>query len=377
MRVTVVRALPGIGDWLCAVPALAHIKHLDPEARVTLIGLESTAPLVERYGELVDEFVPFPGFPGIPEAPQSPDVLVRFLQDRCGRDDVCLQLHGSGVVTNEFCLMLGCRQTVLTSVAVDAPADFPGLSLVPYIGLHETDRLMSVVCRAFDGALVRAELPWFPTTQADREHARELLSRVASAGPYAVLHPGASREESRWPAEKFSAIASEFVDRGLWVVLTGSRGEQGLAEEICREAGPGVCSVAGKLDLGETAAVIENARFVVSNDTGVAHLAAALGVPLAVVYLATDPVRWAPRGPAAVEQVVRTSRPIAEAEAAEAPAAALLAEPSVEDVLGAVDRLGVIPAVPPDAYALALELPFERVLQAATAAPIAIAGSGA
>lgn len=375
MRVTVVRALPGIGDWLCAVPALAHLKHLDPSARVNLIGLKSTAALVERYPELVDEFVAFPGFPGVPEASVAPARLQQLLTERYGLDDVCLQMHGSGVVTNEFCLMLGARQTVLTSTAVSETLICPGMSLVPYAELHETDRLMAVVCEAMSARPTRAELPWFPTTLADRDRARQVLARVAAPRRYAVLHPGASRDDSRWPAEKFAEVASELVDRGLWVVLTGSQAEQDLAEQVCRAAGPGVCSVAGRLDLGGTAAVIENADLVVSNDTGIAHLSAAVGTPLVVVYVATDPKRWAPRGPAAIEQVVRTSLL---SDADDAFPAAPLVEPSVADVLGAVDRLGTQPVVPRDASALAvrLELPLERVASAAASAALAV-GSGA
>ena len=71
-RVAVLRALPGLGDLLCVVPALRALRTARPDVEVTYIGLPETAPLVRRFAHYLDRFLPFPGFPGLPD--RRPDV---------------------------------------------------------------------------------------------------------------------------------------------------------------------------------------------------------------------------------------------------------------------------------------------------------------
>jgi ADP-heptose:LPS heptosyltransferase len=327
---------------MCALPALAQIKSVDPYATVTLIGLEPAMPLVNRYSDLVDEFITFPGFPGIPEMPRDAQVFTEFLKENRGKHDVCLQMHGSGAFINEFCLLLGAKKTALTSKAASAVTDFPDLALTPFSRVHETERLMAVVAAGFGTKPAEPRLPWFATRLGDHKQASGTLGDANLRRPYVVLHPGAMRPERRWPAEKYVAIGAECLERGYEVVLTGSENEAELCGSIANAIGPQARSAAGLLDIGGTAAVLERSSFVIANDTGIAHLTAALGVPLVVIYMSSDARRWAPRGAAPVIQLAIENPQIEMRE--DRFGLGNLIEPDPADVLRAIAQLGPLAA---------------------------------
>jgi heptosyltransferase-2 len=130
--------------------------------------------------------------------------------------------------------------------------------------------------------------------------------RVRS-GPRLVLAPGARYGPSkRWPAERFAATAEAWVQASgapgaAHVLLVGGAEDAAEVAAVRAASSPGparVVALAGHTDLPALAGLLASADAVLANDSGVAHLAAALGRPTAVVFGSTDP-RWtAPRGPA-------------------------------------------------------------------------------
>jgi ADP-heptose:LPS heptosyltransferase len=62
-QIAIVRALPGLGDFLCAIPALRAFRKAYPQTKITLIALANSRSLVDRFHTYIDEFVEFPGYP--------------------------------------------------------------------------------------------------------------------------------------------------------------------------------------------------------------------------------------------------------------------------------------------------------------------------
>ena len=121
------------------------------------------------------------------------------------------------------------------------------------------------------------------------------------AGAYWVFAPGAEYGPAKcWPAERYAELAhSLFVAHGQPVLLLGSGKEAALCETIATAA-PGACRVlAGKTSLLDAMALIAAARGVVSNDSGLMHVAAAFGVPQAAVFGSTSPEHTPPLNPRA------------------------------------------------------------------------------
>jgi ADP-heptose:LPS heptosyltransferase len=289
-RVVVVRALRGLGDMLCVIPALRAIRAALPRATVTLIGLPAVRSLQQRFDHYLDDFLEFPGFPGIPEIDADPVRLREFIAVTHGRFDLALQMHGSGTNSNSFTALLGAHATAgcyLPALWCPDPARY-----LPYPShLHEIHRWLALT--EFLGMPSQGDALEFPVSSDDR---RRLGSAWPGheARPYVCLHPGAFEPERRWPVSRFAKLGDAMADRGLVVVLTGTADERELTSEVRRSMKHDAVDLAGATDLGALAALLTGARLLVCNDTGVSHLAAALGTPSVVVFAASDPGRWAP-----------------------------------------------------------------------------------
>ncbi|HUQ27500.1 MAG TPA: lipopolysaccharide heptosyltransferase I [Usitatibacter sp.] len=110
----------------------------------------------------------------------------------------------------------------------------------------------------------------------------------APPAPYTVLLHAASRAQKRWPEEHWVALGREACEAGLEVVLPGGTvDERTAAERIAKQLPRAMAAPAMNLD--EAAALLAHARCVAGVDTGLTHLAAALGVPTVGIYGATRP----------------------------------------------------------------------------------------
>jgi ADP-heptose:LPS heptosyltransferase len=292
-RVAIVRALPGLGDLLCAVPALRALRRALPEARLTLIGLPQARALVARFGRYLDDFLEFPGFPGIVE--REPDIrgFPDFLSAaHARRFDLAIQMHGSGIVTNLFTALLGAR--------LMAGCYLPGMycpdpdRFLPYPS-HEPEIRRNLRLMEFLGAPCQGEDLEFPLAPDDEAAAQFVVEAHGLVpGRYACVHPGAATPDRCWPAERFAAVADALAARGLRVVLTGTAAEAALTRRVAGLMTAPSIDLTGRTTIGALAVVLRDARLLVANDTGVAHLAAALRVPSVVIFSASDPARWAP-----------------------------------------------------------------------------------
>jgi ADP-heptose:LPS heptosyltransferase len=288
--VAVLRALPGLGDMLCVVPALRALRRALPHAHVAVIGLPAAALLLERFPAYVDELIPFPGYPGIPEQRCDLPRLSSFFEEmRARRFDLAVQLHGSGEITNEFVSLLGARATAGFQRAGVTPLD---RARVLRFSDHEAEPLRNLGLVHHLGAEGAPELE-FTIREADRARL-DLATSPLLDGPFAVIHPGASRADRRWPAGRFAEVGDVLASRGLHVVLTGSEDERGLVREVSSRMHAPSIDLAGNTDVGMLAALLDEARVLVCNDTGVSHLAAALCVPSVVVFATPQTARWAP-----------------------------------------------------------------------------------
>ncbi len=129
--------------------------------------------------------------------------------------------------------------------------------------------------------------------------ARLLAENHLTDRPYAVFFPGcqAAGFLKRWGAERYAALAGELVQQGLdKVLLVGGPDEADELDKIAELAGPAVINLCGQTRLLDIVPLVQSARFVVSNDTGPGHIAAAADRPITVICGPTDPARVKPVG---------------------------------------------------------------------------------
>jgi ADP-heptose:LPS heptosyltransferase len=290
-EIAVFRALK-LGDLLCTIPALRALRRAFPSSRITLISLPWAQQLVRRFRAYLDAFIPFPGFPGFPEQPFDVAALPCFLHEaQSRRFDLALQLHGSGTLSNPVVALLGARHMAgyfrSGEFCPDPERFFPWRSRE-----HEVHRYLALLRElgivADDAALE------FPVTDEDRDDLRRAAGSSLDQGDYVCMHPGSQLPSRRWHAERFAAVADALAEDGLNVVLTGVAGEAALNRQVARSMRARAIDLAGKTSLGAAAALIDGAKLLVSNDTGVAHIAAARRTPSVRISCGGDERRWAP-----------------------------------------------------------------------------------
>jgi len=264
--VVVLRAL-GLGDLLTAVPALRALADAFPRHPRLLAVPTALAPLARCTGA-VDEVVPAEGL----DQPLS-----RLLHGA----GLAVNLHGRGPESHNLLLAAEPRRLLaFAHPAVPASSQGPRWRADE----HEVTRwcrLLEESGIAADPRRLDIDLPPGPLPHGAREAT--------------LVHPGAASPARRWPAERFAAVARAEARAGRPVVVTGGPDEVALAHEVAARAGLPLGAVHagqnGVLALGRLVAAADR---VVCGDTGVAHLATALGTPSVVLFGPTSPALWGP-----------------------------------------------------------------------------------
>lgn len=263
--VLVLRAL-GLGDVLTGLPALRALADSFPDHRKIVAAPRRFAHLIVDDGgadEVVDHYGLQPLHPSLCEP------------------DVAVDLHGRGPGSQPLLLALSPRRLVAFAHR-DIPATAGGPRWRP--DEHEVNRW----CRL----LTESGIPADPGRLAISPPAG--LPPAGTLGA-TVIHPGAASASRRWPHERFAAIARSEAAKGNPVVITGGAEERRLAEMVAETAGlEPDCVLAGETDLVALARIVAAAGRIVCGDTGVAHLATALGTPSVVLFGPVPPSEWGP-----------------------------------------------------------------------------------
>ncbi|MET0335809.1 MAG: glycosyltransferase family 9 protein [Rhizobacter sp.] len=287
--------LDNLGDVLMSTPAIQAIRQTSPEARITLLGSRSGAALA-RHVPAIDEVIAYdaPWIKGSAHGDLSDRRLVASL--RRGNFDAVV-------------IFTACAQSALPAALMCRLAGIP-LRLAhsrenPFDLLsdwvpdpdeceegmrHEVTRQLDLVRSVgFHAASERLVFRYAATDVLSMR--RKFLAAGGDLNrPYIVVHPGASTASSRYPAEHFGTAADGIArDSGCQVIYTGGYDEQVLATRAQGQMQQASLSLAGQLTLGELAALIAGAQVAVCNNSGPAHMAAALETPVVVLDAAEQP----------------------------------------------------------------------------------------
>jgi ADP-heptose:LPS heptosyltransferase len=291
-NIVLLRALQ-LGDLLNAVPAFRALRAAFPSASITLVGLEWSQEFVRRFHSCVDHFVSFPGFPGLPEKTPDLATLPAFLEQMQTRNfDLAIQMHGSGEIVNPLIGLFGAKQSAGFYVEgqycpdKDYFLEYPQAE--PEIWKHL--RLME-----FLGIPLQGDELEFPLFDEDWKAFNQIKQDFNLQSEYVCIHPGARKSERRWPVQKFAAVADVLAGLGFQIVLTGTTDEAHLTLEVMQEMKTQAINLAGKTSLGTLAALLSEARLVISNDTGISHMASAVKAPSVILFSVPDMDRWAPK----------------------------------------------------------------------------------
>lgn len=297
MRVEKLAVFRGLylGDLVAATPALRALRGGYPRAEITLVSLPWTTTLAPHL-PYVDRLLPYPGAPGLDGAGNEEELEEFVERMSAERFDLAVNMHGRGPTSTQLVARFRARRTA--SFVGEKGSDLPALDVeVPWDAeAHESRKLLLLAKKVGGVSTVACDNaePELHIREEDRRRARALLPADPRKGPLALVHPGASVPEKRWPGEAFGRVAKDLAQLGYTVAVTGSAGEKELTRHVS-EASPGSLDLGGKTDLSTLIALVAWANLVVSNDTGPAHLAYALRTPSVTLFgPSTDADRWGP-----------------------------------------------------------------------------------
>jgi len=294
IRRVVVRIPNWVGDAVMAVPALRELRRVLPQAHITVVSRPGT----------VDVFV---------DADFIDEVLV---YDRVGLTNIWRQARAWRQGHFDLALLF---QNAFAAAAIAFLARVPmrvgydterrGLLLTHPLSSppwkndkHESFYYLKIIEeleRFLDGQTRETTEPRFDlSVSADRKQKALRLLREQGANmsaPLTILCPGSINSRAkRWPAERYAELGDRLADSGSNVALIGSRAELDVANEVGKHARTQPIVLTGKTSVAEAMAIISIADVLITNDTGPAHLGAALDTPTLVIFGPTNPLTTYP-----------------------------------------------------------------------------------
>jgi lipopolysaccharide heptosyltransferase II len=276
--------LDGLGDVLMTTPAIRALRET-LGCRITLLTSRSGAALAGMVPE-IDDVIVFSAPWMKPEASRTDRALITQIARRRFDAAAIFTVYSQNPLPAAyFCYLAGvprrlahCRENPYHLLTDWVPEPEPGVSR------HEVRRQLDLV--AAIGCRTSNEHLSFRVP----EPARRVVEAMKLRRPLVVVHPGASAASRRYPPESFAAaIELLCAELGCETVFTGEGGERSLIEGIRARMRAPSQSLAGRLGLGELGALIAEADVLVCNNTGPAHIAAAVGTPVVDLYALTNP----------------------------------------------------------------------------------------
>jgi lipopolysaccharide heptosyltransferase II len=303
-RVLVVR-LRSIGDTVLATPSLYALRRFLPTARIDILLEDWVAPLLEGSRD-VDRIIKV--------ARGSAASRFRVARDlRSEAYDVAFNLHG-GSTAALLMRASGARHRVgyrdYAYASLHNHAAPPSSELWRREKTHSAEQQLALP--GWTGVPVTdrpaTRLP--SNVEASEHVARRLEAEGLGEGQaFALVHPAAAFESKTWAASSFARVAEHLQARGLRVVAVAGPGEEGVLEAL-RQQTTAPLKTFADLSLPEVTALAARSALFVGNDSGIAHIAAAVRTPQVVIFGSSNVAHWRPWTKSAAE-VVREEMPCA------------------------------------------------------------------
>lgn len=291
----VVPVVAGIGNALMAVPLVRQLKRALPKSHITIVArIRPMGEVFERLPEVDEVRLMRKGSVG----------MARGMLD-VARPDVCLIPFPSNRWQYVMlALASGAKRRVMHSYpvgAISALGFVPADRLVAVRGLHDVLQNLYLL-RLMGIEPDVSERPEFIVEDGDRDAADRMLANAGidrEARPVAV-HVGSAQtilaQAKRWPAQNYADLIRHLRDRyGDRVVLLEGPDEAGVANEVAAHHPEGPLKIVRLTGpLAHAAALLERSEFYAGTDSGLAHLAAAVGTPPVTLFAPADPERVCP-----------------------------------------------------------------------------------
>lgn len=260
-----------IGDLILTLPVLQALRAQWPDAHIEVVGYPRTNRLILAAG-LADEV----------HSLDAARIAMLYVEDVDLPLDMARWLRAFTSIIHFLADEDGRITSNLKTRAKHVVAQSP----MPPSGTHATDHYLFALQEigVFDA-------PAFPAIELPPE---QFASNVPHSANAIAIHPGSGGAHKNWPIDRFIAVA-ETLKNVVWII---GEADEAVAEQLPEEAG-----VWRDLSLPALGSHLAGCRFFLGNDSGIAHLAAAVGTPTMTLFGPSAPESWAPRGRGPVKVV--------------------------------------------------------------------------
>ena len=278
-RILVIRG-GAIGDFILTLPAIKLLRENFPDAHLEILGYQHIVSLAKgRYYAAETRSIEYSAMAGffIPHSELAPDLveyfasfhqIVSYLFDPDGHFEANLRRTGAKNILRAFARIddsdHAARQLAL-----------PLQRLALYI----------------EDAAATIHL-----TPEDHAFATRFLAECDDR-PLIALHPGSGSPRKNWPLENWAALGKALLESGPQILLIGGEADEERVAALCAAWQGAPILVARHLALPHLAALLARAWIFLGHDSGISHLAAAVGAPCLLLFGPTDPAVWAPANP--------------------------------------------------------------------------------
>jgi lipopolysaccharide heptosyltransferase II len=301
-RVLVVR-LRSIGDTVLSTPSLIALRRFTPEAQIDVLLEDWVAPVLENF-DAVDNVLTF----------QKNDLRSRLQTGwriRRNKYDVAFNLHG-GTTGTFFVRVSGAKHRVgfenyqyrfLYNHLLSSASDFwqkefthsaeQQLALLGFVGVPVSDKPKSRLV-VTGKSLKSLELKYNAKKQS-RGNAKFSLPEKNEDlfSDFALIHPAAALETKQWATQNFARVAEYLSEKGLPVIAVATEKERGILDNLEKLTRVPILTF-DDLTLPEITALASRAKIFVGNDSGIAHIAAAVQTPSVVIFGSSNINHWRP-----------------------------------------------------------------------------------
>ncbi len=283
-----------VGDMVMAQSLFAELKQQSPDVDIDVLGAPWSAGIVGRM----------PQVNSLVESPFPHGRLALAARYRLGRS-----LAGYGYT--RAIILPNSWKSAMVPVWAHIPVRTGYLGEQRWGLINDVRRLdkkklpmmvqrFVALGRSNDGRVPDPGTIPLPRLKVDEDAARSTAAQFGlemSGSPILILCPGSEfGSAKRWPVGRYQETARYYLDRDFQVAIVGSQGDRAIAEQIAGLPGEGIVNLAGRTTLVEVVEILSGARIVISNDSGLMHIAAAVRAPLIAVYGSTDPGFTPPLG---------------------------------------------------------------------------------
>jgi heptosyltransferase II len=289
-----------VGDAVMAEPALREMRRIFSDARITFVARPWVAGLFHAE-DLADDLIPVNDGNGFLQS--AGHFLTNARRLRRERFDLAVLLQNA----LEAALLAragGARK--IAGYPTDGRRlllDYPIPLEQGYKTKHQVRYYLNIASRleqklkGESRVKLEAARPRLRATEEAKANAKRMLaSRGITSSQVLAISPGATNSRAKqWLAERFAQTADRLAERdGFQTIIVGATGDARVANEVAAMMRTRPLVLAGQTSISELKALLACSGLVVSNDTGTAHVSAALGVPTVVVFGPTEDVSTRP-----------------------------------------------------------------------------------